>query len=217
MDAVIASLAMAGQVLAQETSGLTGNIGTGLAAIGYGLGAIGSAIGVGMVLSALLYVNESSIDISVVEMVSRADGRIEERRPPDHLPSREVTVLDVHGQVFFAGARTLERLLPTPQGSQSPVVILRLRGRSRIGATLIDVLSQYAAHLRDVDGTLYLVGLSPKVRHQLTRANKLHASGRVKLYPSTPVLGDSILEAREDARAWLAERHPDDKTLRRPG
>jgi F-type H+-transporting ATPase subunit c len=49
MDAVIASAAMALQVLAQETSGLTGNIGTGLAAIGYGLGAIGSAIGVGMV------------------------------------------------------------------------------------------------------------------------------------------------------------------------
>ena len=49
MDAVIASLAMAGQILAQETGGLTGNLGSGLAAIGYGLAAIGPGIGVGIV------------------------------------------------------------------------------------------------------------------------------------------------------------------------
>lgn len=50
MDAVIATLALAGQVLAQgEVGGVTGNIAAGLAAVGYGLGAIGPGIGVGIV------------------------------------------------------------------------------------------------------------------------------------------------------------------------
>lgn len=48
MDAVIAPLAMVGQILAQEV-GITGNVGSGLAAIGYGLAAIGPGIGVGIV------------------------------------------------------------------------------------------------------------------------------------------------------------------------
>ena len=43
MEAVLA------QILAQEAPGLTGNIGSGLAAIGYGLAAIGPCIGVGIV------------------------------------------------------------------------------------------------------------------------------------------------------------------------
>jgi F-type H+-transporting ATPase subunit c len=50
MDAVLASIIAAGQVLAQgEAGGVTGNISAGLAAVGYGLGAIGPGIGVGIV------------------------------------------------------------------------------------------------------------------------------------------------------------------------
>jgi F-type H+-transporting ATPase subunit c len=49
MDAVIASLTLVGQVLAQAEVGVTGNISAGLAAVGYGLGAIGPGIGVGIV------------------------------------------------------------------------------------------------------------------------------------------------------------------------
>ncbi|HUO47082.1 MAG TPA: ATP synthase F0 subunit C [Acidimicrobiia bacterium] len=50
MDTVFATLAFAGQVLAQgEVGGVSGNIAAGLAAVGYGLGAIGPGIGVGIV------------------------------------------------------------------------------------------------------------------------------------------------------------------------
>jgi len=50
MDSVFATLALAGQVLAQgEVGGVSGNIAAGLAAVGYGLGAIGPGIGVGIV------------------------------------------------------------------------------------------------------------------------------------------------------------------------
>lgn len=50
MEAVLATILAFGQVLAQEaTGGVTGNVGLGLAAMGYGLGAIGPGIGVGIV------------------------------------------------------------------------------------------------------------------------------------------------------------------------
>ena len=47
---------------------------------------IQAAVGFGVVLSALLYVNESSTDVSLVELVKRPDERIKERKPAKQLP-----------------------------------------------------------------------------------------------------------------------------------
>ncbi len=62
---------------------------------------IQAAVGIGVTLSALLYVNESSTDVSLVELIKHPDGRIEERSPPRNLPDYKVTVLDVYGHLFF--------------------------------------------------------------------------------------------------------------------
>jgi SulP family sulfate permease len=167
---------------------------------------IQAAVGIGVVLSALLYVNRSSTDISVVELVERPDGQIEEREPPKHLPSNTVTVLDVYGRLFYAGARTLERLLPTPQGAQNPVVILRLRGLSTVGATLLEVLASYADKLEAVHGRLYLSGISERVHDQISRTGKLHLSGPVHAYEATPIRRQSTRKAIADAHTWLVRQ-----------
>ncbi len=164
---------------------------------------IQAAVGIGVVLSALLYLNRAATDVSVVELVERPDGRIEERTPPKQLPANSVTALDVYGHLFYAGARTLERLLPRPEGGQNPVVILRLRGRSTLGATLIDVLASYAEKLRAVNGRLYLTGMSQGAYDQLVRTGKLRLSGPVRAYEATPVVGQSTREAYADAQRWL--------------
>ena len=168
------------------------------------------AVGFGVVLSALLYINESSTDISVVELVKRDDGLIEERKPPKHLPSGKVTVLDVYGHLFYAGARTLERLLPKPDGAQNPVVILRLRGRNTVGATLLEVLSNYADKLQKLDGRLYLTGMSERAREQVVRTGKLSLSGPVRAYEATSVIWESTREAATDARTWLVSQSTDE-------
>jgi SulP family sulfate permease len=164
---------------------------------------IQAAVGLGAVLSALLYVSESSSDVSVVELQERNDGRLEEREPPQSLPSRRATTLDVYGHLFYAGARTLEHLLPSPRGAEQPVVVLRLRGRRTLGATLIDVLARYAAALHRVGGRLYLSGVGKEAYDQIVRTGKLRLTGPVRAYESTPVLGESTREARADAEAWL--------------
>ena len=115
-------------------------------------------MGIGILLSALLYVSRASTDVTLLQLVELSDGRIEERGPPERLPSDKVAVLDVYGHLFYAGARTLERLLPRPQGSRRPAVILRLRGLTTAGVTLQDVLANYADKLQEVDGRLYLRG-----------------------------------------------------------
>lgn len=167
---------------------------------------IQAAVGLGVVLSAMLYVTKSSTDVTVVELVRHPDGRIEERTPPRQLPSRQVTVLDVYGHLFYAGARTFERLLPSPLGSDHPVVILRLRGRRTLGATLIEVLSAYAGRLGAVNGRLYLTGVSREANTQVARAEKLKLTGSVLVHQATGIVWESTRAARADAEAWLDER-----------
>lgn len=167
---------------------------------------IQAAVGIGVVFSALLYLNQSSADIRIVELVKRSDGRIEEQRPPRELPADQVTVLNVYGHLFYAGARTLQRLLPRPQDSENAVVVLRLRGQNAIGATLTDVLATYAERLRAENGRLYLSGLSEQAYDQLAGQGKLRLTGPVRAYEATNVIGESTDEAVAEARAWLVRQ-----------
>lgn len=165
---------------------------------------IQAAVGIGVALSSILYLYESAGDISVVELVRR-DGRIEERDPAERVRSEDVTVIDVYGVLFYAGARRLERYLPDPRGSRRAAVVLRLRGQPRAAATLIEVLTTYAQRLADDGGRLYLSGLGEQARTQFERTRKLPIGENVELYPATKVIGASTDDAVEAARRWVAE------------
>ena len=52
--------------------------------------------------------------------------------------------------------------------SRHSVVILRLRGRSDLGSTALDVLHRYAAALAEVDSRLVLVSTNERIDRQLT-------------------------------------------------
>jgi SulP family sulfate permease len=161
-------------------------------------------VGLGVVLSALLFMQRSYTAIRVVHVVERADRRLEERDPPSSLADRSVTVLDIYGDLFYAGARTLEERLPSPRGTRHPVVVLRLRGRTAAGATLVDVLAHYAGELGRADGRLYLTGMRGEAYHRLAEAEKLTRAGDVHVYEASAVLGESTYRAVADAREWLA-------------
>ena len=164
---------------------------------------IQAAVGFGVVLSMFLYINQSSTDVAVVELVELPDGRIKESHPPRQLPSRAVTVLDVYGHLFYAGARTLEAQLPRPDGAERPVVILRLRGLTLTGATLLEVLSSYADQLATRGGRLFLTGVRPEVRDQINRTNRLDLSGPVSIFEATATRGESTRRAVAESHAWL--------------
>ena len=167
------------------------------------------AVTVGVGLSIALFVTSSASDVAVRALVRRDDGRFVEAEPPARLPSEQVTVLEVYGSLFFAGAYTLRDALPSPEGASRPVVVLRLRGRTRIGSTLIDVLDDYADDLRDVGGRLYLSGVHPDVAAQLRRTGKLELEREVWVAPVEAVIGDSTAAAIAQANAWLGHARAD--------
>jgi sulfate permease, SulP family len=164
------------------------------------------AVAVGVGVSILLYVAASASDVAVRALVSRGEGHVAEVAPPARLPSEAVTVLEVYGSLFFAGARTLAETLPSPMGASRPVVVLRLRGRTRAGATLINILDEYADKLREVGGRLYLSGVQPNLAEQLRDAGKLDLEREVWITPAQAVIGSSTREAVAQANAWLGHR-----------
>jgi SulP family sulfate permease len=117
--------------------------------------------------------------------------------------SHAVTVLDVYGSLFYAGSRTLQARLPDPSGSEQAVVVIRLRGRTSFGATFYSVVASYADLLEQRGGRLYLSGLDPQVAARLAAHAQTPPTGAAHLYPATDVLGESTLQAVDDASTWL--------------
>ena len=162
------------------------------------------AVGLGVVLSGLLFLRQSASAVTIVQLIRHPDGRIEERTAPRQLPSGAITVLDVYGDLFYAGARTFERLLPRTRGTARPVVVVRLRGQGSLGATLIDVLGRYADQIAEVNGRLYLTGVSNAAHEQIVHSHKLHLQGAVRDRRSTSFVWESTTAAVADAETWLA-------------
>ena len=167
------------------------------------------AVGLGVILSALHTLNRSMNEVRVFTLVD-IEGRGTALRPaPAELPAGEVTVLDIEGNLFYAGARSLEGTLPHVAPGSRPVVVLRLRGRDRIGATLVKVLEWYAGQIRDAGGRLYLSGVDPRVAEQIQR-NGLIGPEDLTVVEATEILGESTHTALTAGTTWLREgTYPD--------
>jgi SulP family sulfate permease len=165
---------------------------------------VAAAVGIGVALSLLLQLNTEAMDLKVVELVPRDDGQFEEHPAPAALTSDHVTILDVYGSLLYAGSRTLQSRLPDPGGTVAPVVVLRLRGRTTLGATFIKVAGDYADRLADVGGRLYLSGLQPTLTERLHRTGSIE--GPVRAFEATPVVGESTRAAYLDAESWLVRQ-----------
>lgn len=162
---------------------------------------VAAAVGIGVALSLLLQLNQGAMDLRVVELIPLDDGRLAEAPAPPRLRSERVTVLDVYGSLLYAGARTLQVKLPDPVEATRPVLVLRLRRRTELGATFIRVINEYAQRLVRAGGRVYLSGLDPQVIQRLDAAGLL--GGRVMAVEATPVLGESTYQAFLDAEQWL--------------
>jgi len=90
--------------------------------------------------------------------------------------------------------------------AEGPVVILRLRGRASVDATLVDVLAACAGKLKEAGGRLYLAGLGDEVYDQVARTGKLGTEEGVRAQKATRIVGEATRRALADAEAWLAGR-----------
>jgi len=175
---------------------------------------IAAAVGLGVALSLLLQLNREAIDLRLVELVPLKDGRLREQAPPKTLADHSVTMLDVYGSLLYAGSRTLQSLLPDPGGARRPAVVLRLRGRTQVGATFFVVADDYATRLADSGGRLFVSGVDPKLLDRFTRPGGTLAS-RVTAVAATSVIGESSTAAYARARAWVTQAGQDSSGGRR--
>lgn len=155
----------------------------------------------GVLLSLGLYIWSSSTRIEVIQLVQDERGRFSEQPCPAKLSDRTPVVLSVHGTLYFAAFRKLETLLPDPEGSIKPVVILRLRDTESLGSTGINVILRYDAALRDQGGKLILAGVGKKLRDELTRTGALMRIGPDAVFDAQPV----IFQSTESATDYAAE------------
>ena len=167
------------------------------------------AIAVGVILSFLMSLVRIANDVTIVEAKEGPDGLVTEAPSSEWIEDDDqVRVINVYGSLFFAGARTLAEQLPKPKGARRPIVILRLRGHSQVGATLIDVLDNYADELAKAGGKLYIAGLDGRVVATLSNASRLQDGNDPVLFRATTRVGKSTRNAIADAQAWLS-RTPD--------
>ncbi len=163
------------------------------------------AVLVGVGLSVILYVVQQSNQVTVKRQQYDIDGHLVEADPPALLPANEVVVLQPYGSLFFAAAPVFEALLPVVgEASRHSVVILRLRGRSDLGSTFMDVLLRYATSLAEVDCRLVIVSTNERIDRQLAMSGIAGLIGPDGIYGGDERVGATLQRAEADAAAWIA-------------
>ncbi len=161
------------------------------------------AIFVGIAVSIMLHVLQSSSLVRLMEVVPVEHGYPIEQDAPARLKSDSVVLLMPYGDLFFAAASNLETILPEVGETERAAVVLTLRGYEEVGSTFIGVLRRYAESLQARKCRLYLAGVSPRLMDQLRRTGLYRLIGPERVIPAAPQIGTAANVALADAYAWL--------------
>jgi SulP family sulfate permease len=163
-----------------------------------------NAVLAGAGISVILYVIRQSNQVRVKQWEMDESGRQREIDPPAEVPGNSVLVLQPYGSLFFAAAPIFEKALPeVTSRSAGSVVIIRLRGKSDLGTTFMEIISRYALKLIAVGSKLMIVSAAPRVIEQLSITGVTDLIGADNVYPSDEWLGATLARAHQDAQAWL--------------
>lgn len=164
--------------------------------------AVLAGVGISVILFAIGQSNRIVINRWVIE-----DGKMREVEAPAVLPPGEAVVLQPYGTLFFAIAPKFEEALPeVEESSRNSVVLIRLRGKSDLGTTFMEVLARYAQRLNKVGSKLILVSADDRVIEQLRVTGVAAIVGEENIYPADEWLGGTLKRAHGDALAWIRAR-----------
>ena len=162
------------------------------------------AVLAGVGVSAILYIGRQSNQITIKRRELDAEGHVIETDPPSRLPAHEVVILQPYGSLFFAAATGFEAQLPVvSDASRNSVVILRLRGRTDLGTTFMDVLYRYAQSLAAVGSKLVIVSAAAQIREQLAVGGIAELIGTENIYGGDHRVGAATERAHDEATAWI--------------
>ena len=163
------------------------------------------AVLVGVGVSVILYVVRQSNKITIMRRELDAEGQVIETAPPATLEADDVVVLQPYGSLFFAAAPVFETLLPAvTDASRNSVVVVRLRGRTDLGTTFMDVLLRYAQSLAAAGSKLVVVSTNERIDEQLGVTGITAVIGPDNVYAGDARVGAAVRRAYDDALAWVA-------------
>jgi sulfate permease, SulP family len=164
------------------------------------------AVLTGVGLSVILHVVRQSNQVTIKRWRVDPGGDLIETDPPAQLPANEVVALQPYGSLFFAAAPVLEAQLPAADGaSRNSVVILRLRGRTDLGTTFMDVLHRYAQALTATGSKLVIVSASERIQEQLRVTGVTDVVAPEDIYPGDERVGATLKRAYADAVTWIEQ------------
>jgi SulP family sulfate permease len=161
----------------------------------------------GVLLSILAYFFVTSThEVRLTQITPNPDGTMSEGPAPAELASNAVTLLQIYGNMTFAGAETLEQFLPKVGNATRPVVILRLRAQEGVGSSFVTVLERYSQQVKVAGGRLMVAGVNPKAKGQLDRTETTsEILGGDNVFVATTTIGASTRAALDAAQRWLDE------------
>ncbi len=175
-----------------------------------------NAVLVGVGISMILYIVKQSNQITLKRWVPDGEGNLRETDAPKTVGADEIIVLQPYGSLFFAAAPVFEELLPdTTSDTDNSVVILRLRGRTDLGSTFMEVLRRYAEDLNASDSKLVIISADTRIHEQLAVTRVTAAVGTENIYTSDEWVGATLKRAHGDAVGWVESNGTDvqDSTL----
>ena len=162
------------------------------------------AVLVAVGLSVILHVVRQSNQVTIKRWLLDPDGNLIETDPPAQLPANEVVALQPYGSLFFAAAPVLEAQLPATDGAgRNSVVILRLRGRTDLGTTFMDVLRRYAQALVATGSKLVIVSASERIQEQLRVTGVTDLITPENIYSGDERVAATLKRAYADAMTWI--------------
>ena len=167
------------------------------------------AVLVAVGLSVILHVVRQSNQVTIKRWLLDPDGNLIETDPPAQLPANEVVALQPYGSLFFAAAPVLEAQLPATDGAgRNSVVILRLRGRTDLGTTFMDVLHRYAQALVATGSKLVIVSASERIQEQLRVTGVTDLISPENIYSGDERVAATLKRAYADAMTWIERNQP---------
>ncbi|MCL1601433.1 MAG: SulP family inorganic anion transporter [Actinomycetia bacterium] len=169
------------------------------------------AVLVGVGISMILYIINQSNRVTIKRWIPDGEGNMREADPPETVDESDVIILQPYGSLFFAAAPVFEELLPdVTETTTDSVVILRLRGRTDLGSTFMDVLRRYAEELSSANSKLVLISADERIHEQLAVTRVTAAIGSENIYTSDEWVGATLKRAYADAQDWVAAHAPDE-------
>jgi SulP family sulfate permease len=157
------------------------------------------AIFIGIFLNIAFYL-QSSARLHMAEMVPTAGGTFLERDIYDAAGNRQVVLLQLEGELFFAVADELQDQLTRLRRSGARVVILRLKRTHSVDASVLHVLENFAKDTQRTGGHVLLCGMRPELTDRLRAYGLVRAIGEDNVFATGGGTFTSVRQALRRAR-----------------